>query len=291
VNGYYIVLDPLSFPAFNTPPEMKKRFYSTQQTVGQFRNYYMDTTVVNNKKSYLKTVTVRAYRRKEVNYDESKRISQFSRIVTSEQLGNSGFGNMANALLMVPGVHIMGGYLVVGGPRGFGFSGRSEPLIVMDGIEYGDSILSNYMNYGESSPVLSFLNKISSANIDFIEVLSGPEAAAFGTRGANGVIIVNTKTWKENSHIANGLKNFIVRGYHIPNPFPLPEYSNPQIRKSKAPDHRSSLFWKGDILIQKGSSFSCSFYTSDVPATYQISITGITEQGQPVSKQLFFSVH
>lgn len=65
--------------------------------------------------------------------------------------------------------------------RGVGsLSGSSEPLIVIDGLPIAD---------------MAILNTISSNNIEQIDVLKDASATAiYGSRGANGVIIITTKT-------------------------------------------------------------------------------------------------
>lgn len=65
--------------------------------------------------------------------------------------------------------------------RGVGsLSGSSEPLVVIDGLPISD---------------MAILNTISSSDIQQIDVLKDASATAiYGSRGANGVIIITTKT-------------------------------------------------------------------------------------------------
>lgn len=65
--------------------------------------------------------------------------------------------------------------------RGVGsLSGNSEPLVVVDGLPLSD---------------MGVLNTISPANIEQIDVLKDASATAiYGSRGANGVIIITTKS-------------------------------------------------------------------------------------------------
>ncbi|MFT4094178.1 MAG: TonB-dependent receptor [Niabella sp.] len=76
--------------------------------------------------------------------------------------------------------------------------GSSAPLFVIDGIQYdvnADEIAtSNNANLGNNANPLSMLNP---ADIESIEVLKDASATAiYGSRGANGVVIVTTKTGK-----------------------------------------------------------------------------------------------
>ena len=57
--------------------------------------------------------------------------------------------------------------------------GSTEPLYVIDG----------FPTHSGSSGVLS----INPYDIEYIDVLKGPEAAFYGVRGSNGVIVVTTK--------------------------------------------------------------------------------------------------
>lgn len=65
--------------------------------------------------------------------------------------------------------------------RGVGsLSGSSEPLVIIDGLPISD---------------MAILNTISSNNIEQIDVLKDASATAiYGSRGANGVIIITTKS-------------------------------------------------------------------------------------------------
>ncbi|MEO9802494.1 MAG: TonB-dependent receptor [Reichenbachiella sp.] len=78
--------------------------------------------------------------------------------------------------------------------------GTLEPLYVIDGVP-----ISNPQNVGAvSGPVLNPLETINPSDIESIEILKDASATAiYGTRGANGVIMVTTKRGKEGSAIIN----------------------------------------------------------------------------------------
>src|SRR5690606_19211124 len=76
--------------------------------------------------------------------------------------------------------------------------GSSSPLFVIDGIQYdvndGEIATSDMGNLGNSSNPLAMLNP---ADIEAIDVLKDASATAiYGSRGANGVVIVTTKSGK-----------------------------------------------------------------------------------------------
>jgi TonB-dependent SusC/RagA subfamily outer membrane receptor len=74
----------------------------------------------------------------------------------------------------LPGIVVRGNSIVIRGTSTF--SSTNEALIMVDGRE---------MDTG------TFLN-MNPADVDKIEVLRGSEAALYGRRGANGVLVVTT---------------------------------------------------------------------------------------------------
>ena len=75
----------------------------------------------------------------------------------------------------LPGIVIRGRSIVIRG--GSSFSSSNEALVVVDGREMDTA---------------TFLS-MNPADVKRIEVLRGPEAAIFGRRGANGVLVVSTR--------------------------------------------------------------------------------------------------
>lgn len=72
----------------------------------------------------------------------------------------------------LPGVQVRGTSVYVQGNSSFG--GSSEAIFVVDGI------------------VVDQINDVSPSDVKTIEVLKGPSTAAYGMRGANGVILIKT---------------------------------------------------------------------------------------------------
>ena len=111
----------------------------------------------------------------------SDRVTGSIASVDERALENRGSRGILELLDDVPGVQVMQG---PGGPkiriRGAAtFSGNEEPLFVIDGIP--------------SISVSAALADINPADVQRIEVLKDATAAIYGSRGANGVILVTTK--------------------------------------------------------------------------------------------------
>jgi hypothetical protein len=275
-----IILDTFAFPRFKTPAQLKKRFNKEQvEVLNNFKESDLESTRNWNGKGWLKEVTVKGYKRKPAEFDEQKRMSNFSHIVTYDQFKNGGYNSIGNSLLMVPGVHFKSGYLVFGGGSPNEGPGI-EPLLVVDGVPLDQGFLSQIKPIGERSPVIAYLNTFNPEFIDFIEVLTGPEAAAYGIRGGNGVILVNTRNTLRQVDNNSGRIEYKPKGFHNPSSFVAPDYSQKEIRNSPYPDLRSTLYWNGGLLTNSDGRASVSFYTSDSKTTYTVMVTGITQSGE-----------
>ena len=107
--------------------------------------------------------------------------------------------NMADLLNgRAPGVQV----ITSGGTTGSGtririrgassLSLTNEPIVVVDGIRVDNEAISSSIGVGGQSP--SRLNDLNPDEIESIEVVKGPSAAAlYGTNAANGVIQIRTK--------------------------------------------------------------------------------------------------
>jgi len=83
--------------------------------------------------------------------------------------------------------------------RGRNFiNGVSNPLFIIDGVPFGSQSLgSNEVSGGIVSGNVSPLNAIDPNTIESIEVLKDADATAiYGSRGANGVVLITTKRGK-----------------------------------------------------------------------------------------------
>lgn len=96
------------------------------------------------------------------------------------------------------GVHILQNSGAPGGNvsvriRGVGTPGNSEPLYVIDGVPvFNSNSGRNTIEFGQSTNVL---NTINPADIESIEVLKdGASASIYGSRSANGVVLITTKS-------------------------------------------------------------------------------------------------
>lgn len=154
--------------------------------------------------------------------------------VSGETISSSGEPNVVQALASkASGLNIVQSAGVPGASskiliRGNStFTGNNQPLFVVDGMPYDNStnttspldypFNANLQGVNESNRGLD----LNPGDIESISVLKGPSAAAlYGTRGANGVILITTKKGAKGLHVNYGVS------YDITEVNKLPDFQN-----------------------------------------------------------------
>jgi len=289
-----IVIDVTSpFPKFSTPLSLKKKFsIDDVELVTNLRNTNFKDIYRGTGKEWLQSVIVKSSI-KANTYNTSKRVSNFSQILTGEAIQKINPIDASTAMLMIPGLHLRGSFLTLGGVTSFSLSAKDEPLLIVDGVMVaGGNGPQSDTNEGMSmdfpgSPVMAEISKISPDIIDFVEVMKGPEAAYYGARGGNGVIIINTQR-KSNfsSHYEQfGTLVYYPASYHLAPAYNMPDYSNLDIKKASFKDNRSTIYWNGHLYTNPNGKAEVEFYTGDVNTNYTISVLGITASGEIIQKK------
>jgi TonB-linked SusC/RagA family outer membrane protein len=137
---------------------------------------------------------------------ETKSLTYARQSVDPDNLVQARTQNLTSALAgKVAGVQVTGGAtpnssnrVVIRGASSI--TGNNQPLYVVDGIPLDNSAGDDNVSVWNDGDDIDYGNPISNINpddIESIEVLKGPNAAAlYGSRAANGVIILTTKQGK-----------------------------------------------------------------------------------------------
>lgn len=208
------------------------------------------------------------YKKKRLLYGSSSHTIDFKDITVLPT------GNALNALISkVPGLSVRddGAYL----RANTSISGDNRALILLNGIPIDIDMIPDY-------------------GIDFIDILKGPSAAIFGSRGAGGVIAIYTLNGSEESDNfrideKRGVKNFLHPGYSQVRKFYEPVYKTEKNGDDKI-DYRSTLSWNPIIKLDElGKAIVC-FYTADVIAPYRVVLEGITLDGKVITYETILNL-
>ena len=273
-------LDPSSIPASVEPTSLVNDCKQEDQLnagVQMFKKNNIDSFLIGNTREWLSSITIKGRKTPEDKYGKR---NKFSHVITREQLSKMEQSTTANAVKMIPGVIMVSGNLTIrGGIPSFDnagiLDGNIEPMVVVDGVPAVTA-----------GGVVNYLNSIPPNQIDYIEVLTGGEAAQYGTRAGNGVILIKTG---QPQYFSSGIKNSITiypKGYHVSPDFYMPDYSNEKIKEAEFKDNRSTIYWNGSVWTDKNGKATVQFYTADAKTTYTVTVMGITSKGDLVMKQI-----
>ncbi|MDX2301787.1 MAG: hypothetical protein NW226_03260 [Microscillaceae bacterium] len=116
--------------------------------------------------------------------------------------------------------------------------------------------------------------------------------AAFQTlRKLGGVLftsgVADFTTKKRNINLSQNPNVIQVEGYHLSETFDAPQYSLEESRKNHIPDLRYLITWQPEInSLEK----ALEFYHSDEIGDFELIFQGITSEGIPIQKTIFYQV-
>jgi len=134
----------------------------------------------------------------------------------------------------------------------------------------------------EAGPVPTFIAAMDTFTVERIEVLKGPSAAIWGSRGANGVILVYTKRGEGQTVKPVLSPDFTITGHAAEKEFYSPKYDVKRDEHSTS-DFRATLYWNPNIVTDKNGNAKIEFFNSDTAKEIQVSIEGLSPYGIPGS--------
>lgn len=227
----------------------------------------------------LEEVTIRA---KRIEKENSERNAWSDTFVEGDRLRATSATDLLSALrIMVPGLRIVyvsdgsgGVRKIITFPSNFGMNGFEEALILMDGQVLG--------GIQSAADVLSVM---TTEEVENVEIARYGMAAAYGARGANGVISIRTRRGQTTSGARqlDRTKFQVVQfaGYSKTEEFVAPDYSA-QTSGDDRLDLRSTIYWNPYIASNGKDPYKISFFAADIPTQYRIVIEGVTADGEPV---------
>jgi TonB-dependent SusC/RagA subfamily outer membrane receptor len=172
--------------------------------------------------------------------------------------------------------------------RGISGALRSNPLFILNGMPLADDLNNSFG--------LDFLNPEDIYSIQVIK--SGEAATIFGSRAANGAVIITTKNAVEsynNRYYSSDMyaaDNFNVgvnsklsailspRAFSQVKEFYSPKYTASQQNNVKnREDYRTTLFWQANVQTDQNGIAKVEFYNSDEISTFRVIAEGVNKQG------------
>ncbi|HTM97122.1 MAG TPA: carboxypeptidase regulatory-like domain-containing protein, partial [Pedobacter sp.] len=171
-------------------------------------------------------------------------------------------------------------------------SGRIAGVMVRDGKAYARQS-QGAMSVSLDGMVMEdfSLDDINVFDIETVEVLKSiGNTAIYGSRGANGVLVITTKRGGGSSSInayAPGIITYSPKGYAISRQFYSPKYDS---NTDPKPDLRTTVYWNPSILSNEKGEFKLEYFNADEPGLYRIVIEGIDLIGNLARRTFTYKV-
>lgn len=221
----------------------------------------------------LEPITVSAEKPEDPRFENRGEIySNPSNRVLREDLGIPNALSVVDFLRRVPGVTVMGaGMNARVTIRGLSsIMSSNTPLYLVDGMPVDQQ----------------FALSMTGFDIDYVDVLKGPRAAIYGSRGGNGVIAIYTRRYDDYEQYDDELEGQMT--FMLPGYYEAREFENPTLLPSSDPRKKPyvpTVYWSSvDELNQ------IEFETPDYTGDFQLIVEGITSDGLPVYESYDFSV-
>ncbi|MBS1525909.1 MAG: TonB-dependent receptor [Bacteroidetes bacterium] len=172
--------------------------------------------------------------------------------------------------------------------RGINNFGQSEPLYVIDGVEMGGNAANGYsggaqLNSPGSSNMETTVSPLSMLNpndIESIDILKDASASAiYGSRGANGVIIITTKRGKSgNAKISyDGFVGLQQQGKFL-NVDNLQQYAALENRLAAAFGTQPRAEFANPGVLGPGTNWQDAIFRTAVEQSHNLSVSGANDK-------------
>jgi TonB-dependent SusC/RagA subfamily outer membrane receptor len=170
---------------------------------------------------------------------------------------------------------------------GLPYSSRSDSLmtVIVDGVTFIDG-------QAGAAGVTTKLDDYTLLDIQSVEILRTiANRALYGHAGANGVIIITSKTGKARTALnvrAPGMIAYSPKGFHKVREFYSPKYD---IKQDDKPDYRPTVFWEPHLVSDASGKATLKYFNTDQTGTFRIVVEGIDGEGNLARKVLTYTIN
>jgi len=185
----------------------------------------------------------------------------------------------------VAGVHVVNSSGVPGANSSIMIRGASsissnnQPLFIVDGVPVTD------------------ISVLSPSDIESISILKNAASTAiYGTRAANGVVIVTTKkgyygNYHRTRKFARNMKQQYLHNtykFNAVKEFYSPKYKG-KVHQQDSIDKRETIYWNPSVKTDKNGKAKLEFYTSDELTTFRTTVEGLGDKGLVGRSETYFN--
>jgi TonB-dependent SusC/RagA subfamily outer membrane receptor len=163
----------------------------------------------------------------------------------------------------IPGVNVMDNRVIIRGVNTI--LGSTDPLYLLDGVPIDASSVS----------------AINPHDISRIEVLKGPDASIYGSRGANGVIAFYSK---RGHFMKRGVIEFDMLGYYKAREFYVPPYDT-WAYKPEDYNVPRTVYWKPYVSTNAEGEATIRFKKKFPTGKMNATLEGMTSSGEIIYKK------
>jgi len=166
----------------------------------------------------------------------------------------------------IAGVRVNNGYAISN--RAGSFMLNTSMLVIYDGA---------YMTTGIRN--MGPLSMINPQDVETVEVLkNGAYTAIYGSRGANGVLIITSKHGKPaGTERSPNVVAVTLHGFYRAREFYVPKYG---AKNGVQPDLYATVFWKPDVMTDKDGKASFEFLNGGNAGVYRVIVQGFDTDGR-----------
>lgn len=133
---------------------------------------------------------------------------------------------------------------------------------------------------------------IQPVNIEKIEAVKGAAALIYGEEGANGVIAIYIKKGAKNDskrETFHSIKQELA-GFYTARVFYSPDPEKPNLELDKNAEVRNTIYWNSYVHPDKTGNTNVSYYNTKVETKVKVALEGITGNGIPVVKNVYYVI-
>ncbi len=185
--------------------------------------------------------------------------------------------------LGIPGIYVSGIGDLNPSLNILSMAGLGPPLWVIDGFPLPRSSYIAPSTIGgtptlQPTPLREVMDIVPYVTVERIELLFGPNAAAYGTRGAGGVILIYTKNGAYSDFLDKEAAQLIFKGFQ--SPIDVEDYFTSRNKKLVKSRSASTLYWNPALLTNENGEAYVEFLVPENVGSVLLEVTAMTAEGK-----------